>query len=165
MKVEFDVKISGKDMYRFNMHHAYTGSQGIISILIAVLCFVMAVIANDKMDITYVLLYAGFGVLFLVYIPIGLYLRSKRQIMNSEVLKHTLHYVIDDAGIHTSQQEETADLPWEAVYKVISTGHNVLIYSSRANAFIIPKDQIGQEFAAIQEIAAAHLPKYRLKMK
>ncbi len=165
MKTEFDITLSSKDMYRFSMYHAYTGSQGIISILIAALCFFAAVTTRDSVEWMYTLLYAGFGVVFLIYIPCNLYLRSKRQILASDVLKHPLHYRIDEEGIHTSQKEATADLPWDQVYKLVSTRHNVLIYSTRVNAFILPRDQIRKEYDMVQQIAAKHLPTYRLKVK
>ena len=39
MPIEFDVKITANDMYRFNMYHIYTSFTGIFSILAAVLGF------------------------------------------------------------------------------------------------------------------------------
>lgn len=165
MKIEFDITLSGKDMYRFSMYHAYTGGQGIISVLIAALCFFAAVTTRESVEWTYTLLYAGFGIVFLFYIPCNLYLRSKRQILASDVLKHALHYRIDEKGIHTSQKDASADLPWDQVYKMISTRHNVLIYSTRVNAFIIPRDQISGEYDALRQIASKHLPAYRFKAK
>lgn len=165
MKTEFDVTLRSRDMYRFSMYHAYRGSQGILSILIAVLCFFAAVTTKGSVESMYTILYAGFGIVFLFYIPCSLYLRSKRQILSSEVLKHALHYRIDEEGIHTSQKEASADLPWDQVYKMVSTRHNVLIYSTRVNAFIIPRDQIIGEYDILRQIASKHLPKYRYKLK
>lgn len=165
MKTEFDITLNGTDMYRFSMYHAYTGLQGIVSILIAILCLIASCAAYGSRGKAYAALYAGFGLLFLVYIPVNLYLRSKRQIMTSEVLRNALHYVVDESGIHTSQKEASADLPWEQVYKAVSTRSNVLIYSNRVNAYIIPKSQIAKEYDCIKEIAKAHLPAYRFKMK
>lgn len=165
MKTEFDITLTGKDMYRFNIHHAYTSSQGILSILIAAVCFVMAFYARGSLEPMYSFLYAGFGALFCVYLPFQLYLRSRQQILKSEVLKNALHYTIDETGIHTSQNDAAADLPWEQVYKIVSTRHNVLIYSSRINAFVIPRSQIGSEYETIRQIASSNLPKYRFKMK
>lgn len=165
MKAEFDITLSSKDMYRFSMYHAYTGSQGIISILIAIVCFAASVFSVGSMELTYTVLYALFGVLFLGYMPFHLYLSSKQQIKRSEVLQNALHYIADDNGIHTSQNDASADLPWDAVYKIVSTKSSVFIYSSRINAYIIPRDQLGKEYETLRQLAAAHLPKYRLKMK
>lgn len=165
MKAEFDITINQKDMYRFSMYHAYTGSQGIISILIAILCFFASVRTYGSVELLYTILYGGFGVVFLIYIPVNLYLHSKQQILKSKVLQNALHYVVDETGIHTSQEAESADLPWEQIYKMVSTKHNVLVYSSRVNAYIIPKSQIVKEYETICKLAVSHLPKYRCKMK
>ena len=37
MKTKFDVKITEKDLFQFNMEQAYKGSQGILSILFFIL--------------------------------------------------------------------------------------------------------------------------------
>ena len=165
MKAEFNITLSCRDMYRFSMYHAYTGSQGVISILIAILCFVVSVWTYGSVTLTYTILYAVFGVLFLVYIPVNLYLHSKRQFLKSEVLQNPLHYVIDEDGVHTSQNGETAELPWEQIYKMISTKRSVLIYSSRVNAYIIPKEQVLGEYDMIRTLAQEKLPGYRCRMK
>lgn len=165
MKTEFDITLDSKDMYYFSMHHTYTGSQGIISIVIAALCFASAVYTYGSVELLYTILYAGFGILFLLYIPVSLYLRSKRQILTSDVLRNALHYAIDETGIHTSQKEASADLPWEQVYRIISTRNHVLIYSNRINAYIIPRSQVTKEYDIIRQIAIAKLPKFRCKMK
>lgn len=165
MKAEFDITLTDKDMYRFSMYHTYTGFQGWFSIIIAVLCFVAAIVTRGSVTAMYTGLYAVFGVIFLVYMPVNLYLRSKRQFLMSETLRNTLHYQISEDGIHTSQNDASADLPWEQVYKIVSTKSDVLIYSSRIHAYIIPKEQIKQQYDTIRNLAAAHLPAYRLKMK
>jgi len=45
MKLEFDVKVTEKDLYSFNIEQAYKGSQGVISLLFAVL---LAAAAHKK---------------------------------------------------------------------------------------------------------------------
>ncbi len=165
MRAEFDITLSARDMYRFSMYHAYTGSQGIVSIVISAFCFFAAFRTYGYVGQPYTILYAAFGVLFLIYIPFNLYLRSKRQILLSEALRNMLHYVVDEQGIHTSQNGASADLPWEQVYKLIVTGSQILIYSNRVNAYIIPRNQIAAEYEAFCRMAKQNLPKYRLKMK
>ena len=117
------------------------------------------------MDTVYTMLYILFGVLFLVYMPASLWLRSKRQILMSPVLKETLHYCLDEKGVHVSVNEQTADLEWNMIYKMISTKSNLLIYSSRINAYVIPLVQLQGLYPRIQELAGQKLEKYRLRMK
>lgn len=164
MSAEFDVTITDKDMFRFNIYHAYHGFQGIIATLVGLWVLVVAGLTFGKVSVLNTILYIIFGILFLVYVPGNLYLRSKKQVSSSDVLKNALHYRIDDAGIHVSQGEQTADLEWKQIYKMVSTRSQLLIYSSRVNAYIIPKEIIEQQYEAILGLAISHLESYRLKM-
>ena len=78
MTLEFDIKISDKDMYRFNMHHAYTGFQGIFATVIGLAVLTVAALTRGKVDTVYTLLYLLFGILFLIYMPVSLWMRVRR---------------------------------------------------------------------------------------
>lgn len=164
MSAEFDVTIKDKDMFRFNIYHAYHGFQGIIATLVGVWVLIMAGLTFGKVEVLYTIVYLILGILFLVYVPGNLYLRSKKQVSSSDVLKNALHYKIDDAGIHVSQGEQTADLEWKQIYKMVSTKNQLLIYSSRINAYVIPKEAVREQYETILGLAISHLENYRLKM-
>ena len=162
MKSEFDVTLTVEDMYRFSMYHTYSGVHGIASVIIAVLVFFVAAKTYGDVELMYTLLYILFGV---VYMPFSLYLRAKRQIASSEVFQKPLHFTVTEEKITSSQSGETADLPWEQIYKVVETKSNILVYSSRINAFVLPKNQIAGEYDAFRKIMEEKLPGYRLKLK
>ena len=61
MKLEFDVKVTEKDLYSFNIEQAYKGSQGVISLLFAVLLAAAAVLSAQKGNTEYVVLYIGYS--------------------------------------------------------------------------------------------------------
>ena len=165
MKVEFDVKLKPMDMYRYNLYHAYTSFSGYFAIIMAMVAFAGALKTWGEVSLPYTLLYISLGVVLLVYVPGTLYLRSRQQVENSPVLKNALHYLIDDTGVTTSQGEASSALLWAQVYRVVATRHNILVCINPSNAFIIPRDQVVQEYNIIRQIAQAHLEKYRFKMK
>ena len=165
MDIEFDITLTPKDMYRFNMYQTYTGFQGWFSVIISVFLFVVAGLTFGEVTGTRTLLYVLLGILFLIYMPVTLYLRSKHNIAVSEVLKHPLHFTVGEKGFTVSQKEESAELPWEQIYKMVGTKSNVLVYSSRINAYIIPRAQLGDKYADLAELGKEKLPKYRIKMK
>lgn len=165
MPIELDVKITEKDMYHFHMYHMYHSFTGWFSVLISIMAFALAVLTWGKLELTYTILYTLFGVIFLFYFPLTLKTRAKRQIAQSEALKGTLHYKIDDAGVEVSFQEESALLEWKQIYKMVSTRQNVLIYSSRVNAYILPKEIIGGAYGNLTELAGKHLKKYQNGVK
>ena len=160
-----DVTLSQKDLYRFNMYQTYTGFQGWTSIVLGILGFVMAGISFQNGKISYTLLYTAVGFLFLLYIPVALWFRAKEILKTNKVLASTLHYEISDKNIHVSQGKETGDMEWEAVYKIVANAKQILIYSNRKSAYIIPMEQIGDQYAAFREIAEQKLEKYKLRMK
>ncbi len=164
MSAEFEIKITDKDMYRFNLYHAYHGFQGIMATVVGIWVLIMAAMTFGKVTAMYTALYIVFGIVFLLYVPGSLYLRSKSQIASSDVFKQALRYRIDDAGVHVSQGEDTADLEWKQIYKMVSTKSNLLIYSSRVNAYVIPREAIKSQYQTVVGLAVSHLDSYRLKM-
>ncbi len=165
MSISFDIQLQPKDLFRFNMRQTYTTMQGPISIILAILVFVMAGISFGRSSILYGILYIAAGVIFIFYIPISLWLRAKRTIQTNAVLSKELHYIISEQGVKVTQGEEEGELPWEHVYKVISTKHQVLIYSTRVNAYIIPKNLITEQYDKLKELMEKNLDKYRIRMK
>lgn len=165
MKAEFDVKLTEKDLFGFNIYQIYRGSQGILSILIAIVIFIMAGITFSKGQPMYGLLYIVGGIFVIVYIPVNLKMRVKRTMSTNEVLSGTLHYEVSENVIRVTQGEETGELPWNRIYKLVANDKRILIYSNRINAYIIPREQIGDQYEPFVEIAKAKLEKYRLKVK
>ena len=107
MPLKFDITLTAEDMYRFNMYQTYSGFHGWFSIAFSILIFVVAGVTRGKIEAAYTALYIVFGIVFLVYPPVSLYLRSKRTLAMSEVLRGTLHYEVDEEGLHVSQKEES----------------------------------------------------------
>ena len=163
--VKATTKIGPKDMYRFNMYQTYTGFHGWFSIFISIVIFVVAGLTCGGIETSYTVLYVIFGIVFLFYMPVTLYLRSGHAIAASKVLQGTLHYHVDEKGITVSQGEESALLTWKQIYKMVATKHNVLVYSNRTNAYVIPREQLGDAYGALAQLALAQLPDYRVRMK
>lgn len=162
--VEFDIKLTSQDMYRFNMYQIYSGMQGWVSIFMAILLWVVAGKTYGEVTMTYTILYIVFGAVFLFYLPLSLYMRAKHSIAVSQELRDTLHYVVGESGFKVSQGEANAELKWEQIYKMVATRHNVLVYSNRINAYVIPKNQLGESYTPLAELANAKLEKHRVKM-
>lgn len=165
MEVTFDIQLKPKDLFRFNMYQTYTTTQGPISIILAILVFVMAGVSFYKGDMSYGVMYGVGGVFFLVYIPVSLWLRARHTLAGNAVLSGVLHYTIGDEGIRVTQGEDSGVLPWDQIYKIVGTQKQVLIYSNRVNAYIIPREQLGDKYGSMAELAGTKLEKYRVRMK
>jgi hypothetical protein len=165
MKVSFDVKLRPEDLFRFNMYQTYRGVQGWISIILGILSFVMAKTTWGEAEPPYTVMYIVVGLLFWFYIPVSLWLRAKVTIKTNAVLSGTLHYEVSESCIHVTQGDEEGELPWEAIYKAVSNRNQILIYTTRINAYIIPREQIGDQYGAFVELATKKLESYRLRLK
>ena len=161
MKLEFDVKVTEKDLYSFNIEQAYKGSQGVISLLFAVLLAAAAVLSAQKGNTEYVVLYIIVGILVLLYVPFSLKMIMK----TNDVFSKPVHFEVDEKNIKVSQGEEMAQLPWEQVYRFVANDKRILIFSNRKNAYILSKEQLGDSYEPLKELAGSTLEKYRLKIK
>ena len=164
MKVEFDVNLEQKHIFKFNMRQAYKGAQGLLSIMIPAIILGRLYVYYGQMDICQILMHVGLGILFILYVPVSLWLGAKRTLKKNSVLSNTLHFVFSENGISVMQGEEKAEFQWENIYRMISTRELVLIYTNRINAYIIPRKQMGTQYTELKQLANTKLEKYRCKM-
>lgn len=162
--LEFDIKLSQKDLYSFNLYQNYRSFNGWLAIILGILSFVMAVMQGNEKGIVYSLPYVGAGIIFIIYIPVSLWNRVKLTLKTNESLSQVLHYEISEECIKVSQGTESAELPWEYVYRMVADSKKVLIYSGRKNAYIIPRNQLGDKYEQLCDVASKKLEKYRLKL-
>ncbi len=165
MKVSLDIKLTAKDLFRFNMNQAYKGMQGGLSILLPILVFAYAIATFGDVSIGSTLVYVGLGVLFLVYVPVSLWLRTKKIISDpNNAISKTLHYDFEEDLIRVSVEQEQVEFKWENIYRLCTSGNLLLVYTNRINAYILPLEQVGEEYQALSELAHKKLEKCRIKM-
>lgn len=167
MPIKFQVKLSDKDMYRFNMYHAYTSTQGILSIVVAIVILLVTYVCRDRLGTQNIVIYLAFAAIFLFYMPVSLKMRSKRQIALSDVLQGVLTYELTEEGVvvATDTSDETATLPWDMIYKVVTNKHQLLIYSNRVNAYVVPLECIADQKDAVYGVFRDKVEDYRLHLK
>lgn len=165
MKIEFNVKLFAKDLYLFNIVQAYKGLQGILSVVLPALIFWQAYANFGKASTGTTVLNIGIGVLFLLYVPVSLWLRANSVVKKDAVLSKPLHYEFAEEQIRVSQGEDSVEFEWDNVYRMVTLGGLVLIYTNRINAYIIERKQIETQYAQLKALAQSKLEKYRVKMK
>lgn len=166
MKVSFDIKLTVQDLFKFNLMQAYKGMQGFLSILLPVLIFAYAVTTFGTVSIGSTLVYVGLGVLFLVYVPVSLWMRVQKTINDdNNALSKTLHYDFSEENIKVSVETESVTFNWENIYQMKEAKDMVLVYTNRINAYVIPKSQLGSNYETLSGLAHKKLEKYRIKMK
>ena len=139
MEVTFKVKMNVRKMFHFLMYHTYHGIQGPLSLLFGAAGIVICIWTYGDVAATWSALYGFFGILFLIYEPISLYLRAATQVKLNPVFKKPLVYTMDEKGIITMQEEQKAEVSWEQLRKIKESKSYFFCYTSIQNAFIFPK--------------------------
>ena len=105
------------------------------------------------------------GVILLLYLPFNLKIKSKQQILNNPSFKQALHYKLDDEGITISQGEQSQSQKWSDMYKAISTGKSIIVYTSKVSATIFPRKQLGDDVIKVIEMISTHMPPKKVKIR
>lgn len=157
MEVEFDVKVNAGVLFDYMLHHTYTGSAGILGSAVGALG-VVAFFMNGYP------LYLILGVIILFYQPVSLWLRAKKQALNP-VFKEPLHYKMTEEGVAVSQGETEQFQSWDDMYRAVSTGRSIILYTSRINASIFPRADLGQKQAEVIGMISTHMPPKKVNIR
>ena len=177
--MKFRIQIDEKEMYRFNLYHTYHTANGILSVVVGIAVFVITYLVRERLAPTDVALYLLIGVAFILYYPISLWIRSRMQVGGSAVLQAPLTYEFCEDGIYVSTEVQVTEadgetiegsanralLPWKDIYKIVTNKTQLLIYSSRVNAYVIPLTQIQDGYAGLKEMIKTHVEEFRLHLK
>ena len=155
MEVKFEVRMNTKKMFHFLMYHIYHSFQGPLSLLFAAAGIGVCIWTYGDVAMNWTVLYAFFGILFLIYEPVSLYLKAATQVKLNPVFKKPLTYVMNEKGIVTMQGEQKAEIQWEDLRSIKESISYFFCYTSRQNAFIFPKkdfqDQSGDAQRLLRE--------------
>ena len=156
--VELDIKIGAGDLYDYLLMHNNNSPAGIMGSEQGAL---MVIVALAKGQWNFLI---G-GIVLLLYLPWTLFIKSRQQALNNPVFREPLHYVLDEQGITISQGETSTCQAWEDMVKAVSTGRSIIVYTSRVNATIFPKNQMGDKRAAVIEMISTHMPPKKVKIR
>lgn len=148
-KISISLKV--KDMFYFLLRHNYSGFSGIFGIFLSVgalVLFFTGYGGGDKMKNVLLLLVAS---LFLVVNPLMIYFKASRQVKGNPMFKKPLQYNLNKEGVLVSQEEEELPIKWEDIRKVIETRTSIIIYLSVIHAYILPKDQLREQYLEVKE--------------
>ena len=159
-KYSFETQITVMDMYRFQFRHCYLCVSGFISVLVSIACLIMLLLTHESnIPSTNIFLIIG-SALFTVIQPFNLLSKSYKMIALTSTFAKPLEYLLDEEGVHVSQEGETADLPWEQIIKVIETKTQLVIYNTPKNGFILPKKQLKEQFEEIKNYIKENVSEY-----
>lgn len=158
MEKEVEIKMSTKIIYDYLIYNTYTSLQGIIGVFIGLL---MIIGFLCDMGIIYLIL----GIVIILYLPWNLYLKAGLQMQRNETFKKPLKFIFTDEGISVAQDGMQEMQKWEDMHKAVSTMNSIIVYTSKYNATILPKKQLGADKLDIIEIISTHMDPKKVKIR
>lgn len=156
--IEFDVTIKSGDLYDYMMRHTYNSPAGILGSGVGA---VMVAAGAMRGQWLFVIL----GAVLLLYVPWTLLIKSKQQALKNPAFKEPLHYSMDEEGISVSQNGEIQKQKWQDMYKAVSTGKSIIVYTSRVAACIFPKRDMKDQTAHVIEMICTHMDPSKVKIR
>jgi hypothetical protein len=165
--IEFDVEITDGDLLDYKLHHKYHAFSGICELVLGVIMLalgVYSVLHLDRMNLTFALLALLFGVVFLVGMPVQLYLHSKAAVKKEGFLSH-LHYTMGKNGIVIDGGSgKNVSIQWCDVWKVSSSRKSIFLYFTPTRANVLPKAQLGENLEGVQKVIAKYMESHRVSL-
>ena len=156
--LELTVKIEAGDLYDYMLMHSYNSPAGLVGSAFGAILILFAIATRQWIFIV-------LGLVMLLYLPWTLSVRSKQQVLSNPSFQQPLHYMLDGQGITISQGEESVQYLWEEMHKAVSTGRSIIVYTSRINATIFPRKQMGDQTTAVIEMISTHMPPAKVKIR
>jgi hypothetical protein len=157
MIVEFDVEMTVAKIYDYMLKHAFSTLKGLSGEIAGLVLLVGFFITGN-------LLLFCFGLLAMIYLPITIYLKAKKQMEQVPAFSDKIHYIISEHGIAILAGDKKQFQSWSKLYKVVSTGKSIIIYTDELNACILPREDMGLTGTTVMEMITAAMPKERVQL-
>lgn len=157
MEMELDVQITKRDLYDYQLYHAYTSPSGLFGTIVGCL-FVVGFINTGTP------LYLVIGAFIILYFPWTLHIRAASQ-AQSPVFRKPLHYKLSEEGLEISTEEEKQLVAWESITKASATGKTIMLYTSKVNAFLFPKRVLGERSGEFVKVVSRYVAPEKMKIK
>ncbi len=158
MELEFDVKITSEILYDFLMHHAYSKMSNLIGNIVGAILLIGGL---SYRNIGFIIA----GAIILLYMPFAFLLKAKQQQLANPAFKKPLHYRLNEEGVFVSQNGEEQMQKWEDMYKAVSTQKSIVLYTSRINACIFPRKDLGTDIQKLIEIISVNMEPKKVKIR
>ena len=103
--------------------------------------------------------------LFIVYEPLTAAYRAYVQAKLTPAFQQPLHYRLCEEGIEVSQNGETQMAKWEQCVKACNTRKSIFVYTSKVNAFIFPRTDLGNQADDVIAYIAKHISPEIMKIR
>ena len=155
---EVDVHMNTTVLYDYMLRHTYTSPWGLVATLLGFMALMFFLKGAGG-------LYLVIGIVMIVYLPWNLFLTARKQAITNEAFQRPLHYTFAEEGVYVSQGETVQMQAWKDMYKAISTPRSIVLYTSKVNASVFPRADLGDDTALVIELISRHMPPKKVKIR
>ena len=150
--VKIRVKLGVGDLYHFLLQYNYKSFGGIIGLIISLCSLGYVAVTYGKHDVGTNMVFILIGLLWTVIQPVMLWQKAAKQAVKSQAYQQELEYEFDENRIKIRQGSEEVEVLWENIVKVKEDKKQILLFTSRVHASILPKAQFAEELSAIKAL-------------
>ena len=136
MTMDFELKVSAKDMSKFLLRFNYAKLSGVLGILLGLASLAALVIRWGAWSDNQKIMLVVIAILFLVFQPFLLIRKGKAQVARAEEQEPLICH-IDEEQIRVTQGEAASACPWSNVRKIVYVKGAVYVFTSAIHATII----------------------------
>lgn len=159
---QFHIQVTARDLWKFSMYHSNKGYLGVFNVLFTLASLYLLVTQWNETGVAYRLLLAVCVMMFTVWQPGILFLKSIKQAGN-ERLKSAMDMTFTREGFTISQGEQSMDVTWDQVTRVTRIRGEYIVYMSSVRAYLLSDETLGEQKEAFAAFLKEVLPKERLK--
>jgi hypothetical protein len=156
--LELNVKIGSKDLYDYALKHSYSNSSGLIGSCLGALSIVLAFHKGEWAFLV-------FGIFIMLYLPVSLYIRTKKEAQNNPEYQKEVRAHFDEKGMTIKRGSVKKSYRWEELPLAVSTSRSIIVYTAKNQAMIFPKQQLGDKKAGLIEVISKHMAPSKVKIK
>lgn len=136
MTMDFELKVSAKDMSKFLLRFNYTKLSGMLGILLGFASLAALIIRWGAWSDNQKIMLVVIAFLFLIFQPFLLIRKAKAQVARTEEQEPLMCH-IDEEQIRVTQGEAESACPWSNVRKIVYVKGAVYVFTSAIHATII----------------------------
>lgn len=164
-EIKMSIMIKSSDMFHFLVKHFYSHFSGIFGVILSLGAFVIFFLSIGKREPMQMIVLLVLALLFTVIQPLQFLIKANQQVKLNPMFKEPLLYTINSEGVTVEQKEDKVLLLWADIRNIVESSKAIFVYSSTVNAFILPKEQMGEKCQGIKELIKENADKRICKLK
>lgn len=156
------VRMTKETLYDFLLYHAYSKFSGFLSNILGFAIIFMGIFSyvSGRTGVPGLICFLLAAVVFIGYTPLQLKMRAKKQMEVNPEYKNAVEYTFsEEDGIDAVWEGGNRHMDWKDMDRAVVAPKTIGVYYGKEEAFILPKQDFGDEFLPIYQMIVRHLAK------